>query len=338
MARQARMSDVARAAGVSIMTVSRVLNDSSNVTEERRQRVFAAIQKLNYRRNELARSLREKRTRQIGILVPNLFDSFFANCAQAVGVVAKQHSYSVNIATTNEDPDDEFEETMRMLHRNIDGIVVIPAAPQRGASRLLSPEFRSLPIVTLDRPLPGGHCDSILVQNANGAGAGTRHLIGLGHKRIACISLDPHLYTMRMRQQGYSSAMTAAGLKPDVQIVTDVLEASFNVLRKLFSAARPPTALFCTNNLITQHVLHSLRALKMHPPKPVALVGFDDFETADLLQPGITVIRQPMESLGRIAAEVLFARLSEGGSEEPSKKIVLPVELIIRGSCGGRSS
>ena len=334
MARPARMSDVAKAAGVSIMTVSRALNDNPNVTDETRQRVFAAIKQLRYHRNELARSLREKRTRQIGILIPNLFDPFFANCVHAMGVVAKQHNYSIIISTSNEDPDDEFEEANRMLHRNVEGVVVIPAALARGSSRLLAPEFSNLPIVALDRPIDDSRYDSVLVQNRNGGKLGTKHLIALGHKRVACISLGAHLYTMRMREQGYRDAMTAAGLKADVQTVTDSIETSFSTLRTLLAAKKPPTALFCANNLITRHVLHGLQTLKLKLPESVALVGFDDWETADLMQPGITVVRQPVESLGRIAAEVLFARLGEGKREGPPKSIVLPVELVVRGSCG----
>jgi LacI family transcriptional regulator len=329
------MSDVAKAAGVSIMTVSRALNDNPNVTDETRQRVFAAIEKLRYHRNELARSLREKRTRQIGILVPNLFDPFFANCVHAMGVVAKQHNYSVIIATSNEDGDDEFEEANRMLHRNVEGVVIIPAALVRGSSRLLAPEFSNLPIVAVDRPLDGNRYDDVLVQNRNGGRLGTKHLIALGHKRVACISLGAHLYTMRMREQGYRDAMLAAGLKPDVQTVTDSIETSLSTLRTILAAKKPPTALFCANNLITRHVLHGLQTLKVKLPESVALVGFDDWETADLMQPGITVVRQPVESLGHIAAEVLFSRLGEGKREGgPPKSIVLPVELVVRGSCG----
>ncbi len=329
------MTDVAKTAGVSTMTVSCVLNANPNVKDETRERVFAAIKRLRYHRNELARSLRDKRTRQIGILVPNLFDPFFANCAHAVGVVAKQHNYSVNIAISNEDPDDEFEEANRMLHRKVEGVVVIPATPVRGSSQLLLPEFSNLPIVTLDRPVEGSHYDSVVVQNWSGGQMGTRHLIALGHKRIAFIGLVGNLYTMRMRQQGYREAMTSARLKPDMQTVTDAPETSVSMLRKLMAAKRPPTALFCANNLTTRHVLHAMQTLMMHPPESIALVGFDDFETADLLRPGITVVRQPVESLGRIAAEALFARLGEG-KHGPPKHIILPVELVVRGSCGAR--
>ena len=286
MARRTRMSDVAKAAAVSTMTVSRVLNGSPHVTEETRQAVFAVVEKLHYQRNELARSLREQRTRQIGILIPNLFDPFFANCAHAVGIVAKQHHYTVVIATSNEDPEDEFAEARRMVNRHVEGVVVIPAGNARGTSRLLSPEFENLPLVTLDRPLEGSRCDSLLVQNKRGGQIATEHLIELGHKRIACVSLDAHLYTMGTRQQGYRDAMAAAGFKAEVHTVTDAHESTDNAIRNLVNGKRPPTALFCTNNLITRYVLHALQSLNIYPPKSIALVGFDDFETADLLQPG----------------------------------------------------
>jgi LacI family transcriptional regulator len=335
------MADVAKAANVSTMTVSRVLNDSPSVSEETRTRVFAAIEKLHYRRNELARSLREQRTRQIGILIPNLFDPFFANTAHAVGVVARQHNYAVSIATTNEDPDIEFEEAVRMLHRNVEGVVVIPAASGR-PTRLTAPQFSQLPVVTADRPLPKSHYDAVLVENSEGGRLATNHLLAQGHKRIAFLGLDSCFYTMHMRQQGYRQAMATAGLLPEVCTVEDTLESAILAVREVLSARRAPTALFCANNLVTQHVLHGMRMMDMFPPKPVALVGFDDFETADLLQPGITVVRQPVESLGRTAAEVLFARLGEASlsgetaRKEGQRQIVLPVELVVRGSCGAR--
>jgi LacI family transcriptional regulator len=143
---------------------------------------------------------------------------------------------------------------------------------------------------------------------------------------------------MRMRQQGYRGAMRAAGLKADVHTVTDTPETTDAAIRKLVGSKRPPTALFCTNNLVTRHVLHALQSLDIHPPKPIALVGFDDFETAGLLQPGVTIVRQPAELLGRAAAEALFARIAEGKRDSPPKYIVLPVELVVRGSCGTMQS
>jgi LacI family transcriptional regulator len=330
------MTDVAKAAAVSTMTVSRVLNQNPHVTEGTRRLVLDVVEKLHYQRNELARSLREQRTRQIGILIPNLCDPFFANCAHAVSVVAKDHGYTVVIATSNEDPDDEFAEARRMVNRHVEGIVVIPAG--RSRTRLLSPDLANMPLVALDRPLDRDHCDSVLVQNKRGGQIATEHLISLGHKRILCISLGSHLYTIRMRQQGYRDAMRKAGLDPEVHTVTDAAESTDAVIRRLVDSNQPPTALFCTNNLVTRHVLHALQSLNLYPPKAIALVGFDDFETADLLQPGVTVVRQLAELMGSTAAEALFARLEQPNHDGPSKRIVLPVELVVRGSCGGKQS
>ena len=318
------------------MTVSRVLNDSASVAEDTRLRVINAVEQLQYQRNEIARSLREQTSRQIGILVPNLYDPFFATCAHAISVVVKNHAYSMVLSTTGEDPRTEYEQANSMLRRGIDGLVVIPTAAVKGLPSLCNPEFEHLPIVTLDRPIEGSQYDRVLVQNKLGAQLGVNHLIELGHKRIAFFGFAGPLYTMRMRQQGYRDAMTAAGLRPDIISVTDVLQDTQIALRSAHASGHPPTALFGANNLITRHLLHSLQALGLHPPHPMALVGFDDFESADLLRPGITVVRQPAESMGRLAGELLFARLAKDGADMPTKKLMLSVELVVRGSCGAK--
>ena len=328
------MIDVARLAAVSTMTVSRVLNESPNVTDGLRQRVFAAIEQLHYRPNELARSLREQRSRQIGIIVPYLYDPFFAICAHAISTVAQHHRYSVVLSTSNEDSEAEFNEACRMLSRNIEGLIIIPARSGGGTSRLLADEFKRMPIVTVDRPIDGSGFDSIVVENERGAKLGTQHLLALGHSRVAYIGLADDLYTMRMRHRGYSAAMEAAGLRPQATIISHSLDAANVAVRKLLALKKPPTALFCANNLITRHVLHSLKTAGIYPPGAIALVGFDDFDTADLLHPGITVVRQPNESLGRTAAQVLFERLNEKPGARRMKQQVLPVDLVVRGSCG----
>ena len=235
------MSDVAKLAGVSTMTVSRVLNGSANVTEEPRLKVFAAIEKLRYQPNELARSLREQRSRQIGVLVPYLYDPFFATCAHVINTVAKQHSYSVVLSTSNEDPQTEYEEASRMLRRNVEGLIVIPSHLSTGDSLLLGHEFDRMPIVTLDRPIEGSGFDSLLVENEEGARLGTDHLIKLGHKRITYVGLSDDLYTMSQRHRGYQAAMETAGLKPSATICTSSLEETSAAIAKLMSAKTQPT-------------------------------------------------------------------------------------------------
>ena len=331
------MSDVAKLAGVSTMTVSRVLNEKPNVTDGVKRKVFAAIEQLRYQPNELARSLRERRSRQIGIIVPYLFDPFFAVCAHAINTVAKEHSYSIVLSTSNEDPDAEYKEATSMLRRHVEGVIIIPAHTSGKASLLLDHEFDRLPIVTLDRPVQDSRFDSVVVENERGAKVGTNHLISLGHKRIAYIGLTDDLYTMSMRHRGYISTMKAARLPTQSEIVSREPQDTQVAIRRLLAAKKPPTALFCANNLTTRYVLHSLQALGKHPPESIALVGFDDFETADLLRPGITVVRQPSELLGQTAARILFERLSKKNRGRSGRIKELPVELIVRGSCGANA-
>ncbi len=330
------MSDVAKLAEVSVMTVSRVLNENPNVLEETRRRVFAAVEELGYERNEIARSLRERRTRQIGILVPNLYDPFFALCAHTINAVAKLHEYSVSTATTDQDPAMEFQEASRMLRRSVDGLIVVPAGTE-SSSKLLRPEFGRMPIVTMDRPASGSgrQFDTLMVENKRGAQRGTEHLLALGHKRIVLFTLDPVLYTLQKRMEGYGEAMKAAGNRAEVVVIPETMEGTLERLRKVIQRSKP-TALFCSNNVATRLVMHGLRSMELQPPNPVAVTGFDDFESADLIGSGVTVVRQPVETMARLAAEMLMARLANGDGGAPRKRIVLPVELVVRGSCGTR--
>lgn len=328
------MRDVAKLAGVSTMTVSRVLNRSAHVTDELQKKVFKAIEQLRYHPNDLARSLREQRSRQIGVIVPYLFDPFFSICAHSISTVAKQHAYSVVLSTSDESPETEYEEACRMLRRNVEGLVIIPSHSRHEDSRLLAHEFDRIPIVTLDRPVTKSRFDSVLVENEKGAKLGTNHLISLGHKRIVYVGLTDDLYTMERRHRGYDRAMDAAGLEKRTVICSRDPQDTAAKIKELFASKRKPTALFCANNLTTRHVLHSLQMMGIYPPSHVALVGFDDFETADLLRPGITVVRQPEARLAQMAGELLFKRLGETHKPKTGRRVVLPVELIVRGSCG----
>jgi LacI family transcriptional regulator len=331
MASPARMSDVAKLAGVGTMTVSRVLNGNVHVTKETRERVLAAIAQLNYVPNEVARSLRDRRTRQIGIIVPNLHDPFFAMCSHAISLVAKERAYSTVITTSDEDPAIEFIEAKRMLRRHIEGLIIVPAA---GKSQLRDPEFESTPIVTLDRPVPGSAFDCILAQNKRGAQMGVEHLIQHHHRRISCLGLSRQLWTMKERLDGYHAAMEEAKLTPDAHVLTESPTETLHTIRLLLAGKNPPTAIFCSNNLTMRNALHALSALKIKIPEQIALVGFDDFEMADIIKPAVTVVRQPTDVLGRIAAEMLFSRLSDSLQTNKAKRIVLPVELVVRDSCG----
>jgi LacI family transcriptional regulator len=329
--RPVRMSDVAKLARVGTMTVSRVLKGNVPVSEETKSRVLDAVAKLNYLPNEIARSLREQRTHQIGIIVPNLHDPFFAVCADAISLVVKQHSYSTVITTSDEDPQTELMEAKRMLRRHVEGLIIIPA---RGKTLLNDPEFTQTPIVTLDRPVAGSHFDSVVVENKRGAQLGVQHLIDHHHRRIACIGLTLELWTMRQRLQGYCAAMEAAGLKEDSHVVNESPWETLQTIRTLRDRKFPPTAIFCSNNLTTRNTLHAFSSLKVRVPEEIALIGFDDFEMADIIQPAVTVVRQPSDAMGRIGAELLFSKLTSTEPQGKPKRIVLPAELVVRRSCG----
>lgn len=338
---RARMRDVAELAGVGTMTVSRVLSGSVPVSAEIRSRVMAAVKQLDYRPNEVARSLREARTRSIGVIVPNFYDSFFACCAHEINLVAQEHGYSVVVTTSGEDARTEYDEASLMMRRNIEGLIVIPAWV--GESQLMKQEFASVPIVALDRPIDtedeaSSNLCSVVVENREGSARGVQHLIEHGHRRIVFLSLSNELYTLSERHAGYEKAMKTAGLEPEAYFTCATLQSTLAVLRELKSANKMPTAIFSSNNLVTQHTLHALAALKLSIPKRVAIVAFDDLEMFDIFLPPVTVVRQPIKQLGRCAAELLFARLKtppgRAAATGESRSLVLPVELLLRQSCG----
>jgi LacI family transcriptional regulator len=342
LSRKPTMHDVARIAGVGTMTVSRVLNSSAGVSPKTAKKVHQAIEKLGYRPNEMARALRGLKSRAIGVIVPYLSDPFFATCAHAIHQVAKQHGYSVLLTTSDEDGKTEFDEALQMLQRHVEGMIVIPAEAEH--SRLLAPDFAKTSIVVIDRPIRSPLIDSVLVQNKTGSLRAVEHLIGHGHKNIFFAGLSKKLFTIRSRYEGYRRAMQNAGLELNASFSCTSRQITLEVMRKAFAGKAPPTAVYTSNDLTTRYVLQALGDLCLKVPDQIAIIGFDDFELAEVLQPTLTVVRQPAQKVGRVAAELLFAHILKDGAQdaddeseqgpESGKRIVLPVELIIRRSCG----
>lgn len=330
------MNDVARAAGVGTMTVSRVLNGSQHVSTGAAERVRAAIAQLGYHPNEMARALRNSKSRTIGLLLPNLHDSFYATCAHALNMVAQEHDYTVLLTVTNDDSEHEFNEAQRMMQRHVEGLVVIPANSEH--CRLGDREFREIPVVSLDRPLlksGEAEVDSVTTENESGARIATEHLIHQHHaRRVFFIGHKPGLYTMEHRCAGYTSAMEAAGLTPHATFSCNSEEAAIEILRAAMATAEPPQAIFSANNLTTRHVLSALSRLRLRIPEDVALVGFDDLELGDLLHPALTVVRQPMLGLGQTAARMLFAKVKQQVPLDQVAQVVLPLDFVVRHSCG----
>lgn len=326
------MADVAQLAGVGKMTVSRLLSGSAKVSKATADRVHRAIRMLNYQPNELARSLRSVHSKTIALILPYLYDPFFATCAHAISTVATQHGYSVLITTSDEKTEIERKQASLMLRRRIDGMIIIPAP--RAEEYLRDEMFSRTHIVTLDRPAPDSRFDSVVVNNRAGARAGVTHLIEHGHRKIAFFGLSKGLFTFQARYAGYREAMTRAGLTPETYIDCTSPENTVTTVHSLLTEPDPPTALFAGNNLTMRYMLHALNVLRIDVPGKIALAGFDDFDIADVLQPALTVVRQPVYQIGEMGANLLFERISRGQFPTKGNRVVLPLELVIRRSCG----
>lgn len=325
------MDDVARSAGVSLKTVSRVVNGEPGVAEATTERVNAALTHLSFRRNDIARSLRHKQTSaSIGLLTKDLANPFYARLGRAVEEVARLHKFLVLSGSSDESEEREREILTAFLGRRVDGLILVPTG---GSHAFLERERAAgVQLVFVDRPAIGVTADSVLIDNAAGVFTGIRHLVEHGHRRIGFLGDEPGIYTAVERLRGFRRAAAAFGLESDRGLVSQGLHDTAIAEEQALSMLgedNPPTALFAGNNLIAAGVLRALRRRGDSLPR-VALVGFDDFDLADLVDPPVTVIAQDAEALGRRAAERLFARMS--GDFGPPVSEVLPTRLIVRGS------
>lgn len=321
------MKDVAARAGVGLKTVSRVVNSEPGVTQETERRVRDAIDALGFRRNDSARILRKGRTATVGLVLEDLADPFYAPLSGAVEDVARAHGSLLIHGSSDEDPGREEELVLALCARRVDGLVVVPASTDH---RYLEPELAAgVAAVFVDRPPGRISADTVLSDNYGGARRAVEHLVGHGHRRIGFIGDHPRIHTAAERLRGYRSAMADAGLPVAGAWTslgsTEPARVAAECLR-MAAGPDPVSALFTGNNRVTVTAVRTLTA----GGRPVALVGFDDFEMADLLSPGITVVAQDPAELGRRAATRLFQRL-DGAVGDP-ERLVLPTRLVARGS------
>lgn len=326
------MSDVAAAAGVSLKTVSRVVNSEGYVSTETLSAVKAAIEKLGFRRNEAARQLKQGTAVTIGLVMEDQSDPFYSTLSRAVEEVALAQGYLLLIASSNEDPQRSRAIVDSFTSRGVDGIILAPA---RGTD----PEFlrRELDsgraIVFVDRPVPGLDADTVLADNVGGAAEATHHLLEHGHRRIAFFGDDPSVFTAAERLAGYSSALQTAGIGVDDRLVLMASPTTRDLDREIdrvLDHPDPPTALFAGNNRWSIRLLRHLKARQASGDLRRAFVGFDDFELSDVLDPAVTVVAQEPAEMGRVAAELLLRRAR--GSEEPAQHVRLRTRLLVRAS------
>lgn len=318
MTQRPTMNDVARTAGVSLKTVSRVVNGETTVAPDLAARVRAAVTLLDYRPHLGASMLRrnDRRTRTIGVLLEDVSNPFSAAVHRAVADRAHARGIHVLTGNLNEDPRREQELAAAFAGWQADGLIIAPTAPDQGYLEA----FGGLPVVFVDRPGAGAAGDTVTATSLAGAAGAVRHLIRHGHRRIAYLG---------DRQDRYGGYLSALGGRPgpvvfDLHDPADAEGAAIAVLR----GPDPPTAIFAGRHPITVGVIRALRRLGRH--HSVALVGFDDFPLADLLEPAVTVVAQDPARIGRTAADALFERID--GRDDPFREIRVATTLIPRGS------
>ncbi|MGA3056927.1 MAG: LacI family DNA-binding transcriptional regulator [Candidatus Limnocylindrales bacterium] len=325
------LNDVARLAGVSTMTVSRVVNGNGYTSPATQARVNQAIAELGYMPNVLARQLRSSRTKTLALVLTDIANPFFTTIARGVEDAARAQGYAVMFCNTDESVDLELEYVRVLIQRRVDGVLLVPAADSSTSLDLL--KTHKLPAVVLDRRLRSGEVDEVRADSEGGAYAAVRHLIDLGHRQIAVLAGPESVSTSADRVAGYRRAMLEAGIDPTTQQILfgQYTEASgYEMTGRLLAAPTRPTAIFAGNNFIAFGAIQALRESGLEIPDDMSIVVFDDLPQGWIM-PFLTVIAQPAYEIGRLAAEMMLERLA---SEEPiePRTIVLPSSLIVRRS------
>jgi LacI family transcriptional regulator len=325
-----RMRDVAALAGVGIKTVSRVVNDEPGVSEATRQKVLEAAKRLNYQLDMTAQSLRRtgRQTLSVGLLLPSVANPFHGQIHRALSDVLASHGLAVLAASLDDDAAREEELVKAFLRRRVDGLVLTPVAKSQG---YLPEHSKDLPMVFIDREPVGIDADAVVSDNAAGAAKAAAHLISQGRTKLAYLGGRTDIQTARERRRGFINELGRAGISTDTVHFLEGLrseESARKAVRGLLTGAEPPTAIFSAQILVTFGVMRALQELGLN--RAVALVGFGDFTLSDMMNPGITVVAQHPEHIGKAAAERILARIN-GHQQEPRTYIV-PCELILRGS------
>ncbi|MFF5188453.1 LacI family DNA-binding transcriptional regulator [Streptomyces sp. NPDC000345] len=328
--RRPTLADVAREVGVSAKTVSRVLNEDGPASAQTREQVLAAVAKLGFQPNLMARNIRVGGPdTTVGLVIPDLGNPFFGAVASSIEDTVRDRGLTLLMGSSADDPDRERALTDKFLARRVSILMVVPSV---GAdhSPLKPARAAGLPVVFLDRPGVGLATDSVVSSNRSGSHDGVAHLIAHGHRRVGFIGdLPTKLYTRRERLAGYRSALQEAGIPHDRSLVTNAHDqrGAEAATAQLLGLADPPTALFAGNNIMALGIVAELARSRR---KDVAVVAFDDVSLAEALEPALTVVAQDPEEIGRAAATCALARLD--GDRGRARTITVPTRLIVRGS------
>jgi LacI family transcriptional regulator len=329
------MADIARSAGVSLMTVSRVINHKDGVSRETRQRIEQIISELDYRPSSIARSLATRRTGTLGLVVPDISNPFFSGVARGVDEVATAHGFSVLLCNTEEEYTREVDMLQLLEEKRVDGVVLCSS---RLDAKVLIPNLaRHSAVVLVNRVIDNLPKEisigAVYVNCERGGGLATAHLIERGHHKIGILSGPPASFSGQQRMRGYRAALDNAGipfrLKYTLSCIPSV-EGGCQAAHRLLSAHPELTALVCYNDLVAVGALQACSELGLKVPDQVAVVGFDDIFLAALVTPALTTCQISTTKLGATAAKVLLERIQ--GCQQPCQNIVLEPHLVIRAS------
>lgn len=331
------IKEVAKRANVSTATVSHVINGTRYVTNETKSRVLEVMKELKYHPNSVARSLRSKQSKIIGLMVPILPNDtssfFFMSVAQGIESVLMEKGYSLFLSNSKDDITTEQEQVKVFNSQLIDGLIMAPTYEDH--TYLDSLMTNAYPVVFIDRKPKDAQGDCVLTEGANGAYEAVAHLISRGHTRIGFVTGSLGLTTSDERLAGYKKALTDNGIQVDEQLIQvadssySSFDSGYRLTEALISKHRI-TALFVANNVMTMGSLHYLQENNIQVPNNIAIIGFDDYEWAKITRPALSMVKQPSFELGETAAKILLERIEQPDDEY--KEVRLPTELIIRGS------
>jgi len=332
----ATINDVAKRAGVSPVTVSRVINSTGNVSAATREKVERAIEELGYVPSVMARSLRSKRTRTLALLVSDITNAFWTTVVRGVEDTAQGRDYSVFLYNTDENPVKQQRYLDVVVAQRVDGVIIAPY--DSDAQNLAKLRKRNIPTVIVDRRVEGWDVDSVYSDSVSGAKALVQHLIGLGHRQIAVLSGPTSTSTAEDRVVGYCMALAEAGIPIDPRLIRRGeyrITSGEDMTHQMWGEGLNPTAIFAANNAIAVGVIQASGKRGLRIPQDIALVCFDDLPYVSRLFPFLTVVVQSAYNMGVNAAQLLLSRLDSDASLQ-LRHVVLPTRLIIRHSCGSR--
>ena len=322
----ATIKDVAALAGISFTTVSHVVNGTRPVSDQVRRKVEAAIAELGFVPSGVARSLRVRATGTLGLLLPNASNPYFAELARGIEDHAERNGYSVILCNSDDNIDKQLRYLRVLLERRIDGLIVATVASDQAFVEALA--VVKVPLMLVDRSLDGVLADRVQVDHELGGYLATRHLLELGHRRIACIAGPVNTQVVQLRVAGYRRALSEAGV--EALLVLDCAFTSpggYAAAQALLTSAQAPTAIFAGNDMIALGVLRAAAERGVQVPQQLSLVGFDDIEVSRYLHPALTTVGQHIGQLGEQAAERLLERVREPGLEA-EQRLVEPTLMV----------